>query len=39
MAVIVDRFGWIGVPQHDITPARLAGVAFLIVGLLLVSKK
>lgn len=39
MAVIVDRFGWIGVPQHPITPARAVGVVLLIAGLLLVSKK
>ncbi|MDO9354822.1 MAG: DMT family transporter [Solirubrobacteraceae bacterium] len=39
MAVVIDRFGWIGVPQHDLTPSRVIGVVLLIAGLLLVSKK
>lgn len=39
MAVIIDRFGWLGVPQHDVTPSRIVGVALLLAGLLLVSRR
>lgn len=37
MAVVVDRFGWLGVPQQDLSPARIAGVALLLAGVWLVS--
>lgn len=39
MAVVVDRFGWLGVPQHDLTVSRVLGVALLLAGLVLVSRK
>lgn len=39
MAAIVDWKGWFGVPQHDLTPTRLAGIALLLVGVVLVSRK
>lgn len=39
MAVVVDRFGWLGVPQHDVTPTRVLGVVLLLAGVLLVSRK
>lgn len=39
MAVVVDRFGWLGVPQHDITATRVLGVVLLLVGVVLVSRK
>lgn len=39
MAAIVDWKGWFGVPQHDLTPTRLAGIAFMLVGVVLVSRK
>ncbi len=37
MAVIVDRFGWLGVPQQDLSPARIVGVGLLLAGVWLVS--
>jgi transporter family-2 protein len=36
VAVIIDQFGWFGVTQHSITPLRLAGIALLGLGVLLV---
>ena len=38
MALVVDHFGWLGMPEHPITLARLAGVALLGVGVWLVSR-
>lgn len=35
-SVVLDRFGAIGFPKHDLTPGRLIGVAMLIVGAVLV---
>jgi len=35
-ALLLDRFGWFGVPIHDLTPGRLAGVAFVISGVVLI---
>lgn len=39
MAVIIDRQGWLGVPQHDLTPARILGVVLLLAGVILVTRK
>ena len=36
VSVVVDRFGWLGYTQHSPGPARLAGVAMLVGGALLV---
>ena len=38
MAIVVDHFGWLGLPEHPITLTRLAGVALLGVGVWLVSR-
>jgi transporter family-2 protein len=34
--VLIDRFGWIGFPQRELSPLRLVGVALLVAGALLV---
>ena len=36
MSVLIDQFGWLKFPQHQASPLRLLGVAFLIAGVLLV---
>ena len=38
MAIVVDHFGWLGLPEHPITPTRLAGVALLGAGAWLISR-
>ena len=38
MALVVDHFGWLGMPEHPITLTRLVGVALLGVGVWLVSR-
>ena len=35
-SVLVDQFGWLNFPKHEASPLRLAGVALLISGALLV---
>lgn len=35
-ALLLDRFGWFGVPIHDLTPGRLVGVALVISGVVLI---
>src|SRR5215218_9725845 len=35
-SVVLDRFGWLGFPQQAVSPGRLAGVALLVVGAVLV---
>ena len=37
-AMIVDRYGLLGVPQQPITPTRLAGVALVILGAVVVRR-
>jgi len=37
-SVLLDHFGWLGFVQHSAGPARLAGCAFMIVGVFLISK-
>ncbi|HZT90818.1 MAG TPA: DMT family transporter [Gaiellaceae bacterium] len=36
MGVLIDRFGWIGFPQRELSPLRIVGVALLVAGALLV---
>jgi transporter family-2 protein len=36
MGVLIDRFGWIGFPQRELSPLRIVGVALLVGGALLV---
>ena len=38
-ALIVDRFGWLGVPRIAMNPWRIGGGVLLIAGLVLVQKK
>jgi transporter family-2 protein len=38
-AMIVDHYGVIGFPQNPVTPARLAGAALLIAGVLLIMRR
>lgn len=38
-ALAVDHFGIIGFPQSPLTPARLAGAALLVAGVLLIMKR
>ena len=35
-SLLVDHFGWVGFPEHAITPGRLAGVALVSAGVALV---
>jgi len=35
-SLTLDQFGIVGIPQHSISPIRLIGAAFLILGVLLV---
>jgi transporter family-2 protein len=36
MAVVIDRFGWFGVQQQPLGVARIAGVALLAAGVVLI---
>jgi transporter family-2 protein len=36
VAVLIDQFGWFGVSQQTISPARVAGIVLLALGVLLV---
>ncbi len=35
-SVVLDRFGWLGYERHAASPARIAGVALLVSGAVLV---
>jgi bacterial/archaeal transporter family-2 protein len=35
-SLLVDHFGWLGFPQHSITPLRLLGALLLFGGMLLI---
>lgn len=37
-SVLIDHFGLFGLPQHAVSPGRLAGIALLIAGVVLVRK-
>jgi transporter family-2 protein len=38
MALVVDHFGWLGLPENPITGVRLLGVALLFAGVWLVTR-
>jgi transporter family-2 protein len=38
MALVVDHFGWLGLPENPITLTRMAGVALLGAGVWLISR-
>jgi transporter family-2 protein len=38
VSVVADRFGWFGLPQIGLTPARWAGLALVIAGTVLVTR-
>jgi len=37
-ALVIDHFGWLGLPEHPITLIRLAGVALLGAGVWLITR-
>jgi transporter family-2 protein len=37
-ALVIDHFGWLGLPENPITWSRIGGVALLAVGVWLVSR-
>jgi bacterial/archaeal transporter family-2 protein len=37
-ALVVDHFGWLGVPVRPVNPYRVAGVFFLLAGVLLIRR-
>ncbi|MBW6526644.1 DMT family transporter [Sphingomonas sp. RHCKR7] len=37
-ALVIDRFGWLGLPQQPLSPARLGGVALVLAGALLMRR-
>jgi transporter family-2 protein len=38
IGLLLDQFGWLGVPQHSISLIRLSGVAALLLGSYLVAR-
>lgn len=36
-SILIDHFGWFGIPPHSITPLRAIGAVVLVVGVLLVT--
>ena len=37
-ALVIDHFGWLGLPEHPITLIRLAGVGLLGAGVWLITR-
>jgi transporter family-2 protein len=38
MAVLMDQYGWIGLEKHPLNPQRVAGIALVLVGAVLVRR-
>ena len=38
MSVIIDKYGWFGAEVHALSPARMAGCALMVIGVMLISK-
>jgi transporter family-2 protein len=39
IAVVIDRFGWLGIARHQIGWSRIVGLALLLVGVVLVVRR
>ncbi len=37
-SIIVDHYGWLGVPIHTVNPWRILGAGFLVVGVVLIRR-
>jgi transporter family-2 protein len=37
-SIIVDHYGWLGVPIHTVNPWRVLGAAFLVAGVVLIRR-
>jgi transporter family-2 protein len=37
-SLLLDQFGWVGFPVHEVTPVRLAGAGLIIAGVVLVQR-
>jgi bacterial/archaeal transporter family-2 protein len=37
-SIVLDHFGWVGFPVHEITPQRLIGAGLIIGGVMLVQR-
>lgn len=37
-SLLLDHFGWVGFPVHEVTPLRLAGAGLIVAGVLLVQR-
>ncbi len=37
-AILIDHFGWLGFSVHALSPLRILGVAFLVLGVYLILK-
>lgn len=35
-ALVMDHYGWFGLPVHELTPQRLTGVALVVAGVVMV---
>ncbi|EDY87458.1 glycyl-tRNA synthetase, beta subunit [gamma proteobacterium HTCC5015] len=38
LSLIIDHFGWFGVPQHSIDVKRLCGALLMVLGLVLITR-
>lgn len=39
MSLVLDHFGWLRVPVHPITPAKIVGALLMIGGVVLISRR
>lgn len=37
-SIVVDHYGWLGVPVHTVNPWRVLGAAFLVTGVVLIRR-
>ena len=38
-SLVIDHYGWLGVPAHPLTPARAIGAVMLVTGVILITSK
>jgi transporter family-2 protein len=37
-SVVLDHFGWLGYPEHAVSPGRILGIALMVAGIILIKR-
>jgi transporter family-2 protein len=38
MSLVIDKYGWLGMPVHELNGGRIVGGALMVAGIVLISR-